>query len=41
MTNEEIEAMLPSPPCSDTLGWRLLDADVERGWIKVGFVEDD
>src|SRR5262245_64037799 len=41
MTDEEIEAMitsLPRPPCAELLGWRLLDADVARGWIKVEFV---
>jgi acyl-coenzyme A thioesterase PaaI-like protein len=41
MTDEEIEAMvasLPLPPCAELLGWRLLGADVARGWIKVEFV---
>lgn len=37
MTLDEIAKMLPSPACSDTLGWRLMDADIERGWIKIGF----
>ena len=37
MTLDEIAKMLPSPACSDTLGWRLIDADIERGWIRVGF----
>lgn len=37
MTLDEIAKMLPSPACSDTLGWRLMDADIERGWIRVGF----
>src|SRR5450759_1203593 len=39
VTDEEIEAMFtPGPPCSQLLGWRLLDHDESRGWIKVGFV---
>ena len=25
------------PPAAKHLGWRLLDFDIERGWIKVGF----
>lgn len=37
MTLDEIAKMLPSPACSDTLGWRLMDADIDRGWIRVGF----
>ena len=37
MTLDEIAKMLPNPACSDTLGWRLMDADIERGWIKIGF----
>jgi uncharacterized protein (TIGR00369 family) len=37
MTLDEIAKMLPNPACSDTLGWRLIDADIERGWIKIGF----
>jgi uncharacterized protein (TIGR00369 family) len=42
VTDEEIEAMFtPRPPCSQLLGWRLLDHDEERGWIKVGFVGTD
>ena len=36
MTLDEIAKMLPNPACSDTLGWRLLDADIERGWIRIG-----
>jgi uncharacterized protein (TIGR00369 family) len=27
----------PAPPCARLLGWRLLDARPEEGWIKVGF----
>jgi uncharacterized protein (TIGR00369 family) len=27
----------PMPPWAATLGWRLIDAAPERGWIKVGF----
>ena len=37
MTLDEIAKMLPNPACSDTLGWQLLDADIERGWIRIGF----
>ena len=38
MTDDEIEAMFtPKPPCSQLLGWRLLEHDETRGWIKVGF----
>ncbi|MGV7215443.1 PaaI family thioesterase [Bradyrhizobium sp. UFLA05-112] len=25
------------PPCAKLLGWRLLDARPEQGWIKLGF----
>ncbi len=28
----------PGPPCAQLLGWRLLDHDEARGWIRVGFV---
>jgi uncharacterized protein (TIGR00369 family) len=28
---------LPLPPCSKLLGWKLLDACPERGWIRIGF----
>ena len=27
----------PAPPCAKLLGWRLLDARPQDGWIKVGF----
>lgn len=27
----------PRPPCADTLGWQLLDADEETGAIRVAF----
>ncbi|MGO8921253.1 MAG: PaaI family thioesterase [Stellaceae bacterium] len=27
----------PMPPCSTLLGWRLLDARPEEGWIRIGF----
>jgi acyl-coenzyme A thioesterase PaaI-like protein len=38
MTDDEVEAMFtPAPPCSQLLSWRLLEHDVTRGWIKVGF----
>jgi acyl-coenzyme A thioesterase PaaI-like protein len=25
------------PPCADLLGWRLLDARPDKGWIRIGF----
>ncbi len=28
---------IPAPPCSRLLGWRLVDHDVAKGWIRVGF----
>ncbi len=28
---------LPTPPCAALLGWRLLDARPEAGWIRIGF----
>ena len=28
---------LPPPPCAQLLGWRLLDARPEQGWIRIGF----
>jgi len=28
---------IPSPSCSQLLGWRLLDHDAEKGWIRIGF----
>jgi uncharacterized protein (TIGR00369 family) len=28
---------LPDPPCAILLGWRLLDAKPEQGWIRVEF----
>ncbi|MGE3250113.1 MAG: PaaI family thioesterase [Hyphomonadaceae bacterium] len=30
-------ARIPTPPCADLLGWRLLDHDAARGWVRVGF----
>lgn len=29
--------VLPRPPCAVLLGWHVLDADIERGWIRMGF----
>ncbi len=37
MTHDEFLAMLPHPPCGELLGWHLLDHDMDRGWVKVGF----
>jgi len=28
---------IPDPPCAVLLGWKLLDAKPEQGWIRVGF----
>lgn len=29
---------LPRPPCAELLGWHVLDARPDEGWIKIGFV---
>ena len=28
---------IPAPPSAKLLGWRLLDHDKRRGWVRVGF----
>jgi uncharacterized protein (TIGR00369 family) len=28
---------LPAPPCAVLLGWHLIDAKPEQGWIRIGF----
>lgn len=28
---------LPKPPCAETLGWRMIDAKPEEGWVRIGF----
>ena len=28
---------LPAPPCARLLGWHLLDARPQEGWIRIGF----
>lgn len=28
---------LPRPPCAELLGWHVIDADIENGWIRIGF----
>lgn len=28
---------LPAPPCAELLGWKLLDARPDEGWVRVGF----
>ncbi|HXY99464.1 MAG TPA: PaaI family thioesterase [Stellaceae bacterium] len=28
---------LPPPPCAELLGWKLLDARPEQGWVRIGF----
>ena len=37
MTIETALDRFPTPPCAKTLGWRLIDADTETGWVRVGF----
>jgi len=29
---------LPTPPCAKLLGWHVLDARPEEGWIRIGFM---
>ncbi|MBN9004772.1 MAG: phenylacetic acid degradation protein, partial [Rhizobiales bacterium] len=28
---------LDAPPCSRLLGWHVLDADPDAGWVRIGF----
>lgn len=28
---------IPPPPCAVLLGWKILDAKPEQGWIRIGF----
>jgi uncharacterized protein (TIGR00369 family) len=28
---------LPAPPCAQLLGWKVLDARPDEGWIRIGF----
>src|SRR5580693_8071908 len=35
-TNTALDG-LEAPPCAKLLGWRLLAADPQAGWIRVGF----
>jgi uncharacterized protein (TIGR00369 family) len=28
---------IPMPPCARLLGWRLIEQDAERGWLRIGF----
>ena len=28
---------MPTPPCAQLLGWHILEAEPERGWIRIGF----
>jgi uncharacterized protein (TIGR00369 family) len=28
---------LPAPPCAQLLGWHILDAKPEQGWIRISF----
>lgn len=34
---ETILDTIPAPPCAQLLGWHILDADAQAGWIKTGF----
>jgi uncharacterized protein (TIGR00369 family) len=27
----------PTPPCAQTLGWKLVAQDAERGWVRIEF----
>ena len=29
---------IPAPPCARLLGWHLIDAKPEQGWIRIGFM---
>lgn len=29
---------LPRPPCAELLGWHVVDARPDEGWIKIGFM---
>lgn len=35
--SEPTLAGLALPPCAQLLGWRLLDHDAERGWVRIEF----
>jgi uncharacterized protein (TIGR00369 family) len=28
---------LPRPPCAELLDWRMLEADIEAGWVRIAF----
>lgn len=28
---------LPTPPCAQLLGWHILEAEPDKGWIRIGF----
>jgi len=28
---------IPAPPCAQLLGWHLIDAKPEQGWVRIGF----
>jgi len=36
MTTTVFDNMI-MPPCAELLGWKLLDARTDEGWIKIGF----
>ncbi len=36
MISTALDRLVP-PPCAKLLGWRLLDARPEGGWIRIGF----
>lgn len=29
---------LPRPPCAELLGWHVVDARPDEGWIRIGFI---
>src|SRR5262245_53335243 len=37
MSIKVFDVLKQMPPCSQTLGWRLIEAKPEQGWLKVGF----
>ena len=32
---------MPAPPCAELLGWRMVDNDIERGWVRIAFEGKD
>ncbi len=36
-TPDTVLGYIPTPPSARLLGWRLIDHDAARGWVRVGF----